>query len=636
MRELIYDYLGKRLSRRGFIGRMAGLGFTAAAAESLLKNLEASEGTGIGKEAPVAQSVEGTGGELVVAQARAAGIEYVFTNPGSFEVGFFDALLDAPGMHLVMGLHEGIVVSMADGYHRVSRKPAFVNVHVIAGTAQMAGQLYNASRDGSAIIITAGLNDNELWSDDATLAPRPGFDQKELNRQFTKISWEARNPESLALLLRRACKVAVTDPGGPTYLAMAHYALEAKGVKAQVLPAERFMSRTRMRPEAAAVEEAARLLVEARRPLLVVGDEIWKSGAQAEVVEVAEMLGIGVMAGLQGYRNFPERHPQYLGRFTMASEFLKQGADLIFSVGARDFGGRTIPSGPEAPEEARYIRLGIDTSDMSRNYATDIPLLGDVKAGLEDLTAAVSGCVAAARMRSIAAERAAEVLSLAAAARVKLEAEARDNFGRAPIHPDELGAALAQTIDRGAIVVGENLTGKYDFFDFGYRDDQTTWIGNTGFSLGWGIGAATGAKLAAPERQVICTIGDGSVMYSASGFWTQARYGIPVLTVVWNNRNYQTVRQAYAAYGGKMSRSNRYVGTFLGDPDIDFVKLAASQGVRGERVTAGTEIEAALRRGIAATRDGRPYLVEVLVACYGAGADSTWHENYRLTETGPI
>src|SRR5258708_32320500 len=107
-------------------------------------------------------------------------------------------------MQLIMGLHEGIVVSMADGYHRVTLKPAFVNVHVIAGTAQAAGQLYNASRDGSALGITAGLNDNEVWSDETILAPRPGFDQKEGPRKSTKIAMEGRTGHSLPLMRRRA------------------------------------------------------------------------------------------------------------------------------------------------------------------------------------------------------------------------------------------------------------------------------------------------------------------------------------------------------------------------------------------------------------------------------------------------
>jgi benzoylformate decarboxylase len=205
MQDLVRRYLDSGLSRRGFLENMAGLGFSLAAARAVLRNADAAEGASPRLDTPAGGgSLEGTGGELVVAQAKAAGVEYLFTNPGSFEAGFFDAFIDTPGMQLIMGLHEGIVISMADGYHRVSRKPGFVNVHVIAGTAQAAGQLYNASRDGSTLVITAGLNDNELWNDDVLLGPSPGFDQKEIPRQFTKICWEARRAESLPMMLRRA------------------------------------------------------------------------------------------------------------------------------------------------------------------------------------------------------------------------------------------------------------------------------------------------------------------------------------------------------------------------------------------------------------------------------------------------
>jgi len=634
MRQLVQRYLERGVSRRGFLSGLGRMGFTAASAQAILAPLEASERAAAGAEIPGASTAEGTGGDLVVAQAKAAGVEYMFTNPGSFEVGLFDAFTDTPGMQLIMGLHEGVVISMADGYHRVSGKPAFVNVHVVAGTAQAAGQLYNAARDGSALVITAGLNDNELWSDEVGLGPRPGYDQKEINRQFTKISWEARKAESLALMLRRAFKVAATEPGGPVYLAMAHHALEAKGVKAQILPAERFLIRARVRGEQAAVEEAARLLVEARRPLLVVGDEVWKSGAQAGLVAFAEKLGLAVTAGSQAFRNFPVKHPHYLGNFSMGSEFVKRGVDLIVFVGARDFGGRVIPESAEAPPAARIVRIGVDTSSMSRNYPTDLAVVSDVKEALKDLTAATESILTRRRITGLAASRSEEVRAITTAARAAADAQARKNFSRQPIHPDELGAVLARTIRPGAILVSENLTGRYDAFPFGFREHEPMWVGNTGSSLGWGIGASIGAKLAAPDRQVVCAIGDGSVMYSASGLWTQARYGVPVLTVVWNNHNYQTVRFAYHNYKGKMAATGHYAGMYLGDPDIDFVKLAESQGVRGEKVTRSDQLEPALKRGIAATEEGKPHLVEVVVARYGGGAESTWHEKFNLAERG--
>jgi thiamine pyrophosphate-dependent acetolactate synthase large subunit-like protein len=638
MRELVSSYLNKGISRRDFARRLGVLGFTTTAISSILEPLEILA-MDEGQVVPNAKDevvISGTGGELLVAQARAAGVEYLFTNPGSYEVGFFDAIVDDEQIHLIEGLHEGIVISMADGYHKVSGKPAFVNVHAIAGTAQMAGQLYNASRDGSAIVVTAGLNDNESWSDEVRLGPRPGFDQKEVNRQFTKISWEARQSASLPLMLRRAFKVATTEPGGPVYLATASDALEQKNISASVYPAERFLTRTPVHADSSAVQKAAEMLIRARRPVVIAGDGVWKAGAQQELVEFAEQLGLPIaFPNISAERdpifaNFPSQHPLLIGYFDDSSEFINRGVDLILFAGAADAGGKVIPRSPEIPASARIVRLGLDTDAFGRNYATDVALVCDVKAGLTDLRACVDSIATKDRLAKIAGERSGEVHTFTHTARARLEKEIAASLGQSPMHPHELGRVLAQAIDRNAIVVSENITGKYDSFRFGFSEDDQMYVGTSGASLGWGIGAAIGAKLAAPDRQVVCCIGDGSVMYSASGFWTQARYHIPVLTVVWNNRNYQTVRQAYYEYGGRMASSGKYAGMYLGNPDIDFVKLAGSQAVEGDRVGTARELSDALHRGMLANRDGKPYLIEVLIARYGGGAESTWHDSFSL------
>ena len=104
-----------------------------------------------------------------------------------------------------------------------------------------------------------------------------------------------------------------------------------------------------------------------------------------------------------------------------------------------------------------------------------------------------------------------------------------------------------------------------------------------GGSLGYGIGAAIGAQLGAPDRPVVCSLGDGAVMYGSSGFWTMARYGLPILTIVWNNLNYRTVRTNFAAWGGEMVKQNKYPEVYLGDPEIDFVMLAKSRGSTAPR-----------------------------------------------------
>jgi benzoylformate decarboxylase len=587
-------------------------------------------------------TIEGSGGELVVAQARAAGVEYVFANPGSFESGLFDALTDISSMHVILGLHEGIVLSMADGYHRVTGKPAFANVHAVVGSAQMMGQIYNAHWDGSALVVTAGLLDSETGSDEVQLAAPPGFSQKEIVRPFTKMCWEVREPGVLPLMVRRAFKEATTEPSGPVYVAMKDMALETRKVRAQVLPAERFLLRGRTRPSKAAVEQAARLLAESRRPLLVIGDDVWKAGAQEELLKLSEQLGLPVAdqvtaqavmvskglaldSPFRAFHSFPVRHPHYLGNFRADSQWMKRGVDLMICIGCRDFGDLAVLQTNDVPAGTRVIRIGANTAAMGRNYPTDLALVGDIKESLTELLEAVTSHLPAERRKTIAGDRSVEISAFTAEASATARATAQKNFGQTPIHPDELSQVLAESLDADAVIVCENTTAPYRPFAFGFRHDEQMFMGTAGASLGWGVGAATGAKLGAPDRQVVCFIGDGAVMYSASGFWTQARYTIPVLTVVANNRNYQTVRLVYHGYKGRMAARGHYAATYLGEPDIDFVALAGSQGVSGEKVEHLEQLKPALERGKDATREGKPYLIEVATARSGPGAESVWH-----------
>jgi benzoylformate decarboxylase len=615
MKELVSRYLDRSLSRRGFVSALAGLGVSAAGIESIVSTAEAVvEGTPGG-----ARRVTGTGGELMVAQMKAAGVRFVFTNPGSYEVGFFDAFLDQPEMTLIVGLHEGLVIAMADGYHKVTREPAFVNVHVIAGSAQAAGQLYNSSRDGSALVVTAGLLDNEVYSDEVLLAPRPGFNQKEVNRQFTKTSWELRDPAAIPVLLRRAFKVAGTEPGGPVYLALANYALERKGVSGDVYDRRHFMVPSNIPPSPDQVKTVGRMLLESKTPALFLGDEVTKSGAQPEALELAELLSIPVHeANLTAYQSFPRRNLLFAGPFT------GQGRDLVLNLGASDLGGGTVPERPFYPEGTHVVRIGLNAASLGRDQPFDVAMVANCKQALRALIDEVRGSATRERLAKIAASRPPERRS---------RAINPTNLGLSPLHPDELGLALEEELDKNAILVSENLTGSNQFYSTGFRADEKMWVSTSGAGLGWGVGAAAGAKLGAPDRQVVCNIGDGSVMYSAAGYWTLARYEIPVLTVVCNNHNYQTVRNAYVRYGGKMKENNRFPGMYLGSPDIDFVGLAKSQGVDGCKVATAAELRPALRRGIAATREGRPFLIDVQVRRTGGGADSTWYQQYSAAKS---
>lgn len=611
MNHLMRDFLGKSLSRRGFVQALTALGVSAAGVKSLVQAAEAAEKAEDHNGAPVARTVKGTGGEIMVAQMKAAGVRYVFTNPGSYEVGFFDALLDDKDVTLIMGLHEGLVIAMADGYHKVSGKPAFVNVHVIAGTAQAAGQMYNASRDHSALVVTAGLLDNEVYNDDGILSPRPGYNQKDVNRQFTKISYESHDPAGVAVMLRRAFKIAAAAPGGPVYIAFPNTVLETEAT-ADVYDAANFMLPTDVPPNRKHVVKLAELLLAAKRPALLLGDEVTRFHAQPEVLALAEAFHIPVHESvLPAFHNFPRRHPLFNGKFVASDPKRGGDWDLVINVGDFDLGDydvteniQQVPKRPVFARGTKIVRFGLDADSLGRTNAFSLAFVANVKLTLQALLDEVK---AKAPPADKYPPREVKILP--------------ERQGLAPIHPDELTVVLDEMLDKNAIVVSENLSGSNHFFNTGFRPDEKMWVSNSSAGLGWGIGAATGAKLAAPDRQVVCNIGDGSVMYSAAGFWTQARYKVPVLTVVCNNRNYQTVRNAYTRYPrGKMRQAGRYVLMHLGDPNIDFVQLAASQGVEGVRVERkkkgdqdSTDLRKALEQGIKATRAGRPFLVEVVV-----------------------
>jgi benzoylformate decarboxylase len=619
MNQLMQEFLEQRLSRRQFMQTLTALGISAAGVEALTRAAEAVAGA---SDAVSRQTVTGTGGELVVAQMKAAGVRYLFTNPGSYEVGFFDAFLGQSSMTLIMGLHEGLVIAMADGYHKVSREPAFVNVHVIAGTAQAAGQLYNASRDGSALIVTAGLLDNESRSDERLLAPRPGFNQKDVTRQFTKMAWESHHGDGVAMMLRRAFKVATTDPGGPVYLAIPNTVLEGKAT-ADIYDRSHFLIPGDIPPEPGRVTQIARLLLEAKSPALVLGDEVAKAGAQPEGLELAELLGLPVHEhGLSAFHSFPRHHSLFKGAFS------GKGKDVVVNFGEYDAGGDfdgALASGPSYEPGAKVVRIGLNTQAIGRNNPFDMAMVANAKLTLRALIDAVKSEVSAAALRKLREAR----WNGNAARELAID---RSRVGNRVIHPDELGWTLEQVLDADAIVVSENLGGSNHFLSTGFRANEKLWISNSGAGLGWGIGAATGAKLAAPDRQVVCNIGDGSVMYSAAGFWTQARHEVPVLTVVCNNRNYQTVRLAYWRYQKQMAKADHYPGMHLGNPNIDFVKLAESQGVAGTRVEHSSDLRAALQKGIEVTRSGQPFLVEVVVQKIGGGAGSEWYQEFSLAK----
>ena len=563
------------------------------------------------------QKVVGTGGELLMHQLVAQGVEYAFTNTGSAEAGFFDAFLTVPGVQPVLLLAESLVLSAADGYAKAARKTAFVNVHLAAGTRQGSGQLQNAYFDGSPMVVTAALRDNGSFGDHNTLGASGGFSQMGAVEDITKNRWEVTDARGIPMATRRAFKEAMTMPTGPVYLAFSSPALDATGVEGTIQAARGL--EMAQAPNGGTIEKIHDALLNADNPLILAGPDIRSAGAQDEILDLVENYALPVAVGFFDYGGFPLNHPNYVGMIDAMSD---EAYDVVCCIGYRQ-NTRANPEDEKFSNAATVIGIGHDPAMMGNTFALDLDVWGNTKHTLRALNAlwkpdhANLAHIQKRKMalRAQSEERAAKQAEDAAKV-------AKDN----PIHPVYLGDAMARNLAENTMLVSENFRASDHLMPFGYGEKDWSLVRTSGGSLGYGLGGAVGAQLGAPERPVVLSIGDGGVMYSSSGFWTMARYSLPILTIVWNNMNYQTVRTNFAAWGGNMKAQNKYPETFLGDPNIDFVMLAKSQGIEGEHVHEPGELEAALQRGAAAQAAGEPYLLDVHITNVGAGADSTWYK----------
>lgn len=566
------------------------------------------------------KKVVGTGGELLMHQLVAQDVEYAFTNTGSAEAGFFDAFLSVPGVQPILLLNESLVLSAADGYARASRKTAFVNVHLAAGTRQGSGQLFNSYFDGTPMVVTAAARDAGSFGDHNTLGMPGGYAQVNAVQDVTKNRWEVRDPRGIPMATRRAFKEASSMPTGPVYVAYSEAALNAKEVEGNIQTGDSLdMAQTPNDTTLDAIHDA---LLNAEKPLLVVGPDVPNASAQQEVLDLAENYALPVAIGFFDFGSFPRAHPNFIGMLDMLDD---TEYDVVCCVGYRP-NTRANPSDDRFPN-ALKIGIGHDPAMLGNTFALDLNIWSNVKHAMAAINTKWNP--ADANLHHLSKRRA-ELMALSEVRLTKQRDSALSHGTDNPIHPNFLGQRMADNLAPNTMVVSENFTAADHLMPFGFGNDDWRYVRAYGGSLGYGVGAAVGAQLATPDRPLVLSLGDGSVMYSSSGFWTMARYGLPIITVVWNNMHYQTVRVNFARWGGNMEEQNKYPETYLGDPAIDFVMLAKSQGIEGQHVHEPSELDAALKRAREVQAAGEPYLLDVHITNVGAGADQNWYRAFKL------
>jgi len=534
------------------------------------------------------------------------GVEILFGNPGTTELPLMDALAVENELRYVLALQEASVIGMADGYAQASGKLAVVNLHVTPGLGNAMGMLYDAQKAGSSILVTAGQHDQDF----NTTEPILWADLPPIARPLVKWSAEVHRLADLPRLLHRAAKTAMAPPTGPVFLSLPGDILKAEG-EIDLLAPTRVAARLRGDP--AAVKQAATILAEAKRPLIVAGDAVARSKAHAELIELAELIGAPVYSELvPSTASFPASHPLFRGAMTRMQgpvrKILEQ-YDVLFSVGG-DLFTLSLPSDIEPmPPGLTLIHLDTDPWELGKNYPPQVAILGDPKTTLPDITEALrkamsSGARGAARERLDAAK----VATLAE--REALKAKAREMARQTPVQPLSLLNAIGEMLPKDAVVIDETISSGAGIRSLIRSDDPQSFYGLRGGGIGWGLPAALGVKLALPDRPVLALVGDGSAMYTCQALWTAAHERIAAVFVILNNSSYRILKQRLVAQRGLAAQVDRFVGMELTDPVIDYVNLACSLGVAAERATSVHDATDLIAKGL---KSDAPLLIDVPV-----------------------
>lgn len=511
--------------------------------------------------------------ESLLRTAAAAGVEVCFANPGTSEMALVAALDRVDGLRAVLAVFEGVCTGAADGWGRMTGRPALTLLHHGPGFANGIANLHNARRARSPVVNLVGDHPDRHLIWDAPLTA----DLESLARPVSDWLRRSASAADLPKDVAAAVAAAAREPGGvatlvvPSDLARA----DAAGPAAPVPP-----GRATAVP-GARIDAVARRLRDGGPAVLLLGAHGLRERALRAAARVAGATGARLLA-----ETFPARHERggdlpRVGRLPYFPEMALgalAGTATLLRVGAPEpasffahpgLPSRLVPAGCES------VLLAEPREDVA----------GALEALADALAAPPSGAAASA-------------------------APAHPERPTGPLDPARLGAALAAAQPEGAIVVDEAATSGGAWFEAAAAGARHTVLSLTGGAIGQGLPVATGAALACPGRPVIAFQADGSGLYTVQSLWTQAREGLHVVNLICANRSYRILRVELARAGVAEPGPKALSLTDLARPPIDWVALARGFGVPAERVERAEDLTRALERALS---DPGPHLIEAVL-----------------------
>jgi acetolactate synthase-1/2/3 large subunit len=496
---------------------------------------------------------------------------------------------------------------MAHGYYNVTQKPQMVLVHTLPGTANALGGIINAQSANVPVLLVAGrtpITEGELrggksqnihWRQESR-------DQGNIVREFVKWDYEVRTNQNLAAVVSRAFKIAMSEPRGPVYLTLPREWL-CEALESTELSSDSLVPSTKMQADDAALEQAAELLIAAERPLIVTKYLGRNPEAVPLLVELAELLAIPVVQQMS-YLNFPTDHPLYLGVQTIQHS---KEADVLFFIDT---------DVPWEPPSRRFIRADAKIIHLERDplftgipgwgFPADLPITGCSEISLPALTSIVRSKLQKSKTKqNHFEERRKRIEAGHHAMWRQVEANIDAVKNEKPISPLWVSKCIGDVVDEKTIIVNETVTSKLaDVIHLNRPGSQfgTPLAGH----LGWGLGAAIGVKLGAPQATVIAAEGDGSYMFCAptACHFTAEKYRIPFLTVVYNNQAWNASLNAARGLfpDGVAQKTGNFPGTDL-SPSPKFELTAQACGAYAERVEEPEALPGALNRALKVVRE---------------------------------
>ena len=549
--------------------------------------------------------ITGTPSEVLVEQLVASGIKYVFYNSGSREALFFDALNNNPNIDGILALHEGSVASMAGAYTQVNSEPAVMVVHLGAGLAQCMGQLYNIWFGGLPVVVITFAGDTGSFTDRINLDLDSSFSPASISVPMAKETWTVIEPEGLPAAVDRALRVATTPPFGPVHLAVYDKMLENQQVSTEIIHG----GAKSIKAGNASDEDLGKILDaldKADKPLLYVGDGVWKSGADKLAAELATHFGVVVASPETDLRGISLKHPLHMGMSNTA--FDSYEPDVIVSLGVRHQGSGKKEDNDPFRKTKQIIALGSGLEYLKNYPGLEVGIIANEKDAISRMLEIANSDYVSEKY----SERRQVSLNLVNKERTKLRDSLMPSYEKGRVRPTKLVDAIDSELERigGGYIANEQFAARYDAVSSGLSDQNNILMKGAGGSEGWGVGAGIGAKLAAGDAPVIGLVGDGSLYYADSGLWTAVHHNIPLLYVIPNNGAYGIVAGFFGQSGGRMSDTGNYQGVVL--DGIDPVKIADAFGMDGERVDDEEKLNESIQRGLEiVTKQNRPYLLDV-------------------------